>query len=217
MKRNERIVMENDWLKRAKENLFEKSEEQENFQKARQEWLYKGLEDNEYCEAECELCNHEEIRYEYIIKNKLNNNILVVGSECIKKFTDDFKTDFYDVEGNLVNEKRLKKDKKEYLKNILHEALDKRLANSKNSFYKSIVEKIKKDGKLTPRQLKCLHNFYPTLDDMGKRAFKSVVKVSLRKEREKEQLDNLNPIDLEFVAQFMTSEQRKRFYISNVK
>ncbi|HDR4427065.1 TPA: hypothetical protein QCP92_002667 [Bacillus cereus] len=167
------------------------------------------MEDNEYCEAECELCNHEEIRYEYIIKNKLNNNIMVVGSECIKKFTDDFKTDFYDIEGNLVSEKRLTKDKKEYLKSILHEALDKRLANSNSDFYKSIAEKIKKDGKLTPKQLKCLYNFYPTLDDMGKRAFKSVVKVSLKKDKEKKQLTTLSPIDLEFVAQFMTSEQRK--------
>ncbi|MEK5481027.1 hypothetical protein [Viridibacillus sp. FSL R5-0888] len=206
--------MDTSWVKRAMENLFKKSEEKENFQKARQEWLYKGLEDNQYCEAECELCNHEEIRYEYTIINKLNKNIMVVGSECIKKFTDDFKTDFYDTEGNLVNEKRLSKDKKEYFKKILNESLDKRLANSNNQFYKDIAAKIKKDGKLTPRQLKSLYNFYPTLDKMGKQAFKSVISVSLRKEREKEQIATLRPIDLEFVAQFMTSQQRKTFDIS---
>ncbi|MBE7129912.1 hypothetical protein [Bacillus mycoides] len=201
--------MATDWMKRAKKNLFEKSEEKEDFPKARKEWQYKGLEDNEYCEAECELCSHEEIRYEYIIKNKLNNNIMVVGSKCIQKFTDDFKTDFYDTEGNLVNEKRLTRDKKEYLKDILHKALDKRLADSNNGFYKNIAKTIKKDGKLTPNQLKHLHNFYPTLDDMGQRAFKSVVKVRLQKEKEQEQINSLSPIDLEFVAQFMTSSQRK--------
>lgn len=209
--------MDTGWLRRAKENLFKKSEEKKDFQKARQEWLYKGLEDNEYCEAECELCNHEEIRYEYTIKNKLNNNIMVVGSECIKKFTDDFKTDFYDIDGNLVNEKRLSKDKNEYFKRILTEALDRRLENSNNTFYKDIAEIIKKDGKLTPNQLKYLHNFYPTLDEMGQRAFRSVVKVSLRKEREQEQINTLSPIDLEFVAQFMTSQQRNRFNISYFK
>ncbi|MGE6603283.1 hypothetical protein ACQKEY_16455 [Lysinibacillus fusiformis] len=207
--------MSNSWLKRAMENLFKKSEEQEDFQKARQEWLYNGLEDNEYCEAECELCNHEEIRYEYTIINSLNKNVMIVGSECIKKFTDDFKTDFYDTEGNLVNEKRLSKDKNEYFKRILNEALDERLANSNNSFYKSIAEQIKKDGKLTPNQLKHLYNFYPTLSDMGKRAFKSIVKVSLRKQREQEQITTLSQIDLEFVAQFLTPEQRKRFGISH--
>ncbi|WP_342510917.1 hypothetical protein MKY34_12180 [Sporosarcina sp. FSL K6-1522] len=209
--------MINSWLKRAMENLFKKSEEKENFKKARQEWLYKGLEDNQYCEAECELCNHEEIRYEYIIVNSLNNNLMVVGSECIKKFTDDFKTDFYDIEGNLVNEKRLTKDKNEYFKKILSEALDKRLANSNNAFYKSIAEQIKKDGKLTPNQLKSLHNFYPTLEEMGRRAFKSVVTVSLKKEREQEQIAKLSQNELEFVSQFMSSQQRKRFGISLIK
>lgn len=49
---------------------------------------------------------------------------------------------------------------------------------------------------------------------MGKQAFKSVISVSLRKEREKEQIATLRPIDLEFVAQFMTSQQRKTFDIS---
>lgn len=205
--------MDNGWIARAMNNLFIKSEEKENFTKARKEWLYNGLEDNEFCEAECELCNHEEIRYEYTIVNSLNNNLMVVGSECIKKFTDDFKTDFYDTEGNLVNEQRLTKDKKEYFKKVLNEALDRRLVNSNSIFLKSIAEQIKNDGKLTPNQLKSLHNFYPTLDEMGKRAFKSVVSVSLRREREQEQIAKLSQNDLEFVAQFMTPQQRKRFAI----
>lgn len=205
--------MNNSWLKRAMENLFKKSVEKKDFQKARLEWVYKGLEDNQYCEAECELCNHEEIRYEYTIVNSLNNNLMVVGSECIKKFTDDFKTDFYDTDGNLVNEKRLTKDKKEYLKKVLNEALDRRLKNSNNRFLKSIAEQIKSDGKLTPNQLKSLYSFYPTLDEMGKHAFKSVITVSLRKEREQEQIAKLSQIDLDFVSQFMTAQQRKRFNI----
>ncbi|MGE6504403.1 hypothetical protein ACQKF0_29660 [Bacillus wiedmannii] len=209
--------MGNGWLQRARENLLKKSEEKEDFPTARQEWLYKGLEDNESCEAECELCNHEEIRYEYMIINNLNNNVMIVGSECIKRFTDDFKTDFYDIDGNLINDKRLTKDKNEYLKKFLNEALDNRLVNSNNKFYINIANKIKKDGKLTPNQLKCLHNFYPTLDDMGQRAFKNVVKVSLKKDREKEQIATLSPLDLEFVAQFMTSSQRKNYGIHNLK
>ncbi|PEZ18648.1 hypothetical protein CN337_20455 [Bacillus anthracis] len=209
--------MSNDWLQRAKKNLFEMSVEKGDFEKARQEWFYKGLEDNEYCDAKCELCDHEQIRYEYLIKNKLNNNTMVVGSDCIGKFTNDFKTDFYDMNGNLVNKKRLKDDQKEYLKDLLHKALDKRLANSNNEFYKNIANTIKKNGKLTPNQLKCLHNFYPTLDDMGQRAFKSIVKVRLRKEKEQDQLKNLSLIDLEFVAQFMTSSQRKNHDIPDFK
>ena len=48
---------------------------------------------------------------------------------------------------------------------------------------------------------------------MGKRAFKSVITVSLRKEREQEQIAKLSQIDLEFVSQFMTAQQRKRYNI----
>lgn len=103
------------------------------------------------------------------------------------------------------------------MKEILHKALDKRLVNSNSEFYKNIAKTIKKDGKLTSNQLKCLHNFYPTLDDMGQRAFKSIVKVRLRKEKEQEQLNNLSSIDLEFVAQFMMSSQRKTHGIPDFK
>lgn len=205
--------MNTEWLKQATINLFKLSKEQEDFNKARLEWVYRGLEDNEYCDASCELCGHEDIRYEYTIVNKLNNNVMVVGSECIKKFTDDFKDEFYDTEGNLVTAARLTKDKTEYFKRILADALDERLQSSNNTFYKSVADKIKKDGKLSPNQLKHLRNFYPTLSDMGKRAFKSVVKVSLRKEKDQEQMAALRWYDLQFVAQFMSSEQRKRYNV----
>ncbi|PGT90155.1 hypothetical protein COD17_09165 [Bacillus thuringiensis] len=163
--------------------------------------------------AECELCNHEEIRYEYRIVNWLNGNEMVVGSECIKKFTDEFEAEFYDMDGNLVNEARLLKDKAEYLKNVLHKALDTRLAGSTNTFYQSIVKQIKKDGKLSPNQLKYMKQFYKTLDDVGQQAFKSVVKVGLRKAKEKEQISEMNKWDLQFVAKFMSSEQRNRLGI----
>lgn len=205
--------MDNNWLERAKQNLFKKSNDKNDFNKARSEWVYNGLEDNEYCEAECELCNHEEIRYEYTIQNKINKDIMIVGSQCIKKFTDDFKLDFYDTDGNLVNEKRLTQDKKEFFKKILSNALDNRLKNSSNSFYISIADKIKKDGKLTPNQLKYLHNFYASLEDMGKKAFNNVVKVTLSKQKDQEQLINLSKFDLEFVVKFMTLQQKKKFNI----
>lgn len=205
--------MNNKWMERAKQNLFIKSTDKRDFNKARNEWVYKGLEDNEYCEAECELCNHEEIRYEYTIQNKINKNIMIVGSQCIKKFTDDFKFDFYDTDGNLVNEKRLTHDKKEFFKRVLKNALDNLFKNSSNPFYISIAEKIKKDGKLTPNQLKYMHNFYASLEEMGKKAFNNVVKVTLSKQKDQEQLVQLSKIDLEFVAKFMTQQQKKKFNI----
>lgn len=34
----------------------------------------------------CQLCEHEELRYHFKIKNALTNNVLWVGSQCILKF-----------------------------------------------------------------------------------------------------------------------------------
>lgn len=34
----------------------------------------------------CQLCEHEELRYHFEIKNALTNNVLWVGSQCILKF-----------------------------------------------------------------------------------------------------------------------------------
>lgn len=205
--------MGNDWMKRARKNLLEMSVEEDDFQKARKEWLYVGLEDNENCDAKCELCDHEQIRYEYIIKNKLNNNTIIVGSDCIGKFTNDFK-DFYDTNGKLVNKKRLKDDQKNYFKKILYESLDFSLSKKPNKFFQSITDShIKKDGKLTPDQLKYLPKLFSSLDEKGKEAFENVIKVRLSTYEHQDQLKNLTPAEFKFVAQFMSNAQKKKFHV----
>lgn len=63
------MVIDDKWIKRVISNLTQQSVEKRNFSKARQEWIYLGLEDNETCDMDCELCDHKEIRYEYRIQN----------------------------------------------------------------------------------------------------------------------------------------------------
>ncbi|PHE64469.1 hypothetical protein COF68_05105 [Bacillus toyonensis] len=171
------------------------------------------MEDNQDCAENCELCGHEGIRYEYIIVNRLTKESMLVGSECITRFTDEFKTDFYDTEGNLVTAKRLTKDKDEYLKKVLYRELDELLRNVNNDFYVSIVRQIKSGGKLSPRQMKYLKRFYDSLNDVGQQAFKMVIKVSISTYSQKEQMSELNWHDKQFIGQFMTSSQRDRYSI----
>lgn len=204
--------MGKDWMKRARKNLLEMSVEKDDFQKARKEWLYEGLEENENCDSKCELCDHEQIRFEHIIKNRLNDNIMVVGSACIEKFTDDFKMKFHDVNGNLVNKKRLKDEQKDYFKKILYESLDTHLSKNPYKLFQNITDNhIKKDGKLTPKQLKCLPGLYSPLDEKGKEAFRNVITVRLKRYDHQEDLGNLTPAELKFVAQFMSNTQKKKF------
>ena len=51
------------------------------------EWYFtEHTIDHEIAKEDCELCNHEELRYHFEIKNRHTNHALMVGSSCILKF-----------------------------------------------------------------------------------------------------------------------------------
>jgi hypothetical protein len=51
------------------------------------EWYFtENIEDHEVANADCELCDHEQLRYHFEITNRHTDNCLWVGSSCILKF-----------------------------------------------------------------------------------------------------------------------------------
>lgn len=55
--------------------------------KAFKEWYFTdNVEDHEIADENCELCNQEQLRYHFEIKNRRTNKHLWVGSSCILKF-----------------------------------------------------------------------------------------------------------------------------------
>ena len=51
------------------------------------EWYFtEHTIDHEIAEEDCELCNHQELRYHFEIKNQHTSHTLMVGSSCILKF-----------------------------------------------------------------------------------------------------------------------------------
>ncbi|MBM7690302.1 hypothetical protein [Enterococcus ureilyticus] len=203
--------MNNDWLNKASRNLLDKSQEKINFVKAREEWIYIGLEDNEDADFNCELCDHKDIRYEYTIQNKLNGNEMIVGSSCINKFIDHLeanKEKLLDDEGYAVDHSRLETDKKEYWKKILFSKLDELFISS--DFQKSITETIKQKGKLTINQAKTMRFFYSKLNKMEQQAFRKCVSIRLVKKAHKEQYELLDRSDKVFIDMLLSSDQRKR-------
>ena len=75
------------WRNKAQENLLLKSIEQADHLRAAKEWEFSGkVIDHEVVDMRCELCAGENLRYHFEIKNKVNNNELMVGSTCITKF-----------------------------------------------------------------------------------------------------------------------------------
>ena len=77
----------------CKKNLLEYSFEKENYDTALNEWYFFNeiIDNNEYFEnnlsrPSCELCEREDLRWQFVIYNVNNNNQLKVGSSCIKQF-----------------------------------------------------------------------------------------------------------------------------------
>lgn len=204
------MVIDDKWIKRVISNLTQQSVEKRNFSKARQEWIYLGLEDNEICDMDCELCDHEEIRYEYRIQNQLNSNEMVVGSSCIEKFLDYLKNNhetMEDTAGSVVNKKRITDDKKLYWIKLTNQYLKEHFYATK--FQIDITNKVEHDGKLTVKQARWLRGVYSKLDELGKTAMKNTIKVRLRRHDHQEQYFELNQVDKEFINILLTSAQKK--------
>ena len=202
-------MVENTWLLNATKNLLPLSNASD-FVNAKKEWVYVGLIDNEEADFDCQLCGHKEIRYEYTIKNKINQNEMIVGSSCILKFiTHLAKTQdlFYDIQNNIIDKTRLEDDKHDYWVDILFKSLDANFSN--NDFQISITDQIKTDGKLTINQAKCLRNFYNNLNPNEQSAFKHIVSIKLRKDFQKNQYALLKGYDKDFIDMLLSSQQRK--------
>ena len=80
-------MKDTEWRNKAQENLLLKSIEKSDHLLAAKEWEFTGkVIDHEVTDRRCELCEGENLRYHFEIKNKGNNNELMVGSTCITKF-----------------------------------------------------------------------------------------------------------------------------------
>lgn len=206
------------WISRAKDNLFKLSVEQNDFIEATKEFVYIGLVDNEDASYSCELCDHPNIRYEYTIKNTLNNNSMIVGSECINKFIDSVEEEgsmLLDDLGFVVDNDRLIKDKKEYFQRITVEMIEEHMWES--NFKDSILRLVRKGDGLSPKQASKLNGvyYYHIKGDIKKEsAFKNAIKINLRKHKNQHQLKMLNQRELQFVSMFLSSEQKKRLGVS---
>lgn len=117
--------MANHWFENSKKNLFSKSEENSDFNTARDEWIVTGkIIDNyedlnfedDLPDISCELCEHEQIRWQFEIINEKNNNSMMVGSSCIDKF--DIK---YIKNGKLLSSEDRKIDLNNQIQKIMSE------------------------------------------------------------------------------------------------
>ena len=76
------------WRNKAIQNLLEHSKEKKDHAVAAKEWEFTGkVMDHLVPGKVCQLCESENLRYHFVISNKLKEDAtLLVGSSCIKKF-----------------------------------------------------------------------------------------------------------------------------------
>jgi len=171
------------------------------------EWFFtEKTHDNETPDEECELCDKEEIRYQFQICNKHTGKELWVGSKCILKFGLSVFDD-----GKLLNPKEAKKKlndltKKMQLDSCIKalEALAKREANdildNALAFYKT-------NKYLTP---KFAFVVFWRLQKNKIEHHPSFFKISLVKVKYKNDLKNMETSKVHMFWKALTSSQRKQ-------
>lgn len=200
------------WRNKAQENLLLKSIENSDYLRAAKEWEFTGkVIDHEVTDRKCELCEGENLRYHFEIKNKGNNHELMVGSTCITKFD----ITVWDDQGNEVLgkskkttflNKEIEKKKRELVLNALRGIWRKSKGSVKDEV--ESLGKIYKEGKaLSPDHAIGLINILLSNDVLIP---SSSIKVGLRDHFAIYQALTLVKEDQLMLISFLTSPQKKR-------
>ena len=182
------------------------------------EWFYTGNTiDLEAPEAQCELCDHPDIRYQFIIQNEYTGNELLIGSECITKFDIRAVDEWGDRMGTFDTAEVVRRDRNK----LITEAKRKRLINAMVALARvdeqfnidSLLVYFEKRGAFTPKQLGLV---LWRLETHGIEHTKSDFKVTIKRDREKQQLKNLEEWQAEKIWPCLTTSQRE-WYNSHKK
>lgn len=204
------------WMERVKKNIFPVSNEKYNIRKALDEWIYEGnMFDVEVADEICELCDQPHIRYQFEIVNTQNDNSLLIGSECITRFRisvidEAGKKLSYDAAKKKVSKDRSRLVTESKEKSVLNALV--KLATIDNEFaIEDFIQYFKERKAFTPKQLTFL---VWRLEKVKIEFNKSHFKLTIKKNREKEQLLNLEDWKLKQIWDCLSNSQ-KQFVIQN--
>ncbi len=205
-----KAVRKSGWKTNSERNLLPLSESTV-FVEALKEWSYTGdMEDYDEPVECCELCEKEELRYHFNIENTLNGNRLWVGSQCI----DRFKISALDEYGCELDEKESKKKvstdrsrliregEKRAVKKLLHDLQDLDDQFHISNFIKYYEER----GAFTPKQLATI---VWRVSENKLHGRGHGLKMTIRRQREKDQLLEMQGWRVDRLWPYMSSSQKK--------
>jgi len=213
-------VPTNHWMEKAKANLLNASINKDSFEEAKKEWhVTSHVIDNFGDDADfseiapsCELCEHEDLRWQFQIINKINSNELLVGSTCIKQFdipiiNSDMST-LTGEERDKVLQKRIDDQKKENNYNELLQRLRDLWRKDKQNRKKIefIAKKWKGDRKFDPKDGYFIRwrfmIFGMPLDTCR-------MEINLRTIKNKLQVVNMTEREVEILTEILTTSQKE--------
>lgn len=201
------------WASRAAANLLPLSREQDDLGKALREWRYTGnYYDLEEPIEDCELCDHPEIRYQFEIANLHTHQSLLVGSECINRFS----ITAVDKDGRELDVESSKRRVHRDRRRLIDDARKRRvvialvtLSGVEEQFrIESFIDYLQRRGAFTPKQLAFL---FWRLDQREVAYIPSDFKLVIRRDREKAQLVELADWKVRRLWPAMSASQR-RYY-----
>lgn len=201
-----------DWFQSAAGNIFPLSVEKRDFSRALLEWEYRGnTYDLEVPEEVCQLCGHQDIRFQFEIVNRNNQNALLVGSECIKKFDG---ISVLDEQGNALPlreaSKKINRDRQKLvtdaqIRGMLYALIE--LAKKDDMFDLVSFEKFFEErGAYTPKQLAAL---IWRFDKHGIPFNPSCFKIYIRRQKDKDALLTLEEFRLKKMWPCLSLAQRE--------
>jgi hypothetical protein len=145
------------WRNKSIENLLQFSVEKSDHTVAAKEWYFSGnVIDHCVANQICQLCEGENLRYHFEIKNKSKEISLLVGSSCIKKFDisvfDSDGNELFGVQKDSFLKKKIQEKKHELLLEQLRSLWSKSSPDEKNEieFY---VSNYKRKNGFTPEEI----------------------------------------------------------------
>lgn len=170
------------------------------------EWYFtECIEDHELATECCELCDQEQLRYHFEIKNQYTDNCLWVGSSCILRFN----VQVYDngvVLDSIKAEKKLGDLKQKMRLDSCIKALDKLASQESNDILSNALKFYQKNKYLTP---KLAFVVFWRISKYNIDYSPSFFKISLKKNTYKDDIANMEKSRVHIIWPALSNSQRQ--------
>ena len=208
------------WYERAGASLAPLSIEGYDLKNMLKEWYYNGNTFDLGVPIEnCSLCGHQNIRYQFEISNLHTNHTLLIGSECITKFNIPAMSSSGEQLDFVATKKKVDKDKRKLIVDAQHNRVITaliQLAREDNDFddLERSITYYQDRKAFTPSHL----SFLLWRLKKNKIDFKkSDMKMTIQRNREKEQFLELLDWKVKIIWPCLSDSQRKWYHKNKAK